>query len=186
MNIIGKKIILRSIEEKDLELLCKWSNEPEIQYWLGGWHMPTSQVVMKDWFNRITQDNINLRLAIEHPDLGLIGTANLVDINWKDRNAFHGMLLGDKDIRGRGIGVDVVMTIMKYAFEELGLRRLDGSMIEYNTASLKLYIDKCGWRKEGIKKSWYFRKNSFWDKILVGITYDEYQELIASTNYWDV
>ena len=24
--------------------------------------------------------------------------ANLVDVNWKDRNAFHGMLLGDKNM----------------------------------------------------------------------------------------
>ncbi|HRR19644.1 MAG TPA: GNAT family protein [Ignavibacteriales bacterium] len=185
MNLIGKYIELRAIEERDLVLLHKWSNDPEIQYWLGGWHTPTSEIVMKQWFNRVTVDNNNLRFAIEHNELGLLGTANLVDINWKDKNAFHGMLLGDKDIRGKGIGVDVVMTIMKYAFEELGLNRIDGSMIEYNTPSLKLYLEKCGWKKEGIKKEWYFRKNRFWDKIIVGITRNEYFEHINATKYWE-
>jgi len=185
MNIEGKIVTLRAIEKTDLELLHKWTNNSEIQYWLGGWHIPSSMQVMENWFNKITNDNNNLRFAIEHKELGLVGTANLVEINWKDKNAFHGMLLGDKDIRGRGIGVDVVMTIMKYAFEELGLERIDGSMIEYNIASLKLYIEKCGWIKEGVKKNWYFRKNQYWDKIIVGITKSDYINLIKIRKYWE-
>lgn len=180
MNIKGENILLRAIEEDDLKSLHKWSNDQEIQYWLGGWHPPSSEIVMEEWFKRITKDNKNIRFAIDHKELGLIGTANLVEINWKDKNAFHGMLLGDKDIRGKGIGVDVVNSIMKFAFEELGLQRLDGSIIEYNEASLKLYIEKCGWKKEGVQRDWYFRKNKFWDKLIVGITRDDYFEQLKS------
>jgi len=32
MNIHGKKIILRAIEEEDLALIHQWSNDPEINY----------------------------------------------------------------------------------------------------------------------------------------------------------
>lgn len=184
MNIKGKVISLRAIERGDLELLNKWANDPEIQYMLGGWHAPSSMVVMEDWLKRISSDSLNQRLAIQHDELGLIGTANLVDINWKDKNAFHGMLLGDKDIRGKGIGVDVVFSIMRYAFEELGLNRLDGSIIDYNEASKKLYLGKCGWKIEGTLRQWYWRKNSFWDKIVVGVTRQDYFDLVKSTNYW--
>mgnify|MGYP003815487553 CR=1 FL=1 len=83
---------------------------------------------------------------------------------WKNKNAFHGMLLGDKEVRGKGYAVDTVMAVMKYAFEELGLNRLDGSMIEYNEASLKMYLGKCGWKEEGRQRNWYFRKNKFFKK----------------------
>ena len=92
------------------------------------------------------------------------------------------MLLGDKDIRGKGYGRDTVFTIMKYAFEELGLNRLDGSMIEYNEASLKMYIEKCGWKREGIQRNWYFRKNRFWDRIIVGITKEDYNDFMRNNN----
>ncbi|HOX77113.1 MAG TPA: GNAT family N-acetyltransferase [Bacteroidales bacterium] len=122
MNPKGKIITLRAIEKNDLIDLQRWSNDQEIQYWLGGWHFPTSMDTMEKWLDRINSDNLNQRFAIDHVDLGLVGTTNLVEINWKDRNAFHGMLIGDKDIRGKGIGVDVVFTIMRYAFEELGLQ----------------------------------------------------------------
>lgn len=185
MNITGKTITLKAIEIEDLELLNKWGNDPEIQYWLGGWHFPTSKNDILKWYNNLSVSSLNQRFSIYVDDLGLIGTANLVDIDWKNKNAFHGMLLGDKEIRGKGYAVDTVMAIMKYAFEELGLNRLDGSMIEYNVASLKMYIGKCGWKEEGRQKNWYFRKNRYWDRIMVGITREDYFELVSKNQYWE-
>lgn len=185
MNIIGKKVVLKSIEKEDLAQLQVWANEPEIQYMLGGWHFSTNTQDQEKWFDSISCNSINQRFAIHTKDLGLIGTANLVEIDWKNKNAFHGMMLGDKEMRGKGYGLDTVMAIMKFSFEELGLQRLDSSIIQYNEASLKMYIEKCGWKKEGVQRNWYFRKNKFWDKVLVGITKDDYFELIKNNNYWD-
>jgi RimJ/RimL family protein N-acetyltransferase len=183
MIIKGKKVNLRAIEKSDLEFLHKWSNDPEINYMLGGWHFPSSMQDQEKWFNSLSLTSNNQRFAIEVPELGLIGMANLVDINWKDRNGFHGMLLGDRDIRGKGYGVDTIMAISRYAFEELGLIRLDGSMIEYNTASLAVY-QKCGWKVEGYKERFYFRKNQWWRQVIVGITSEDYFELVHKNGYW--
>ncbi len=185
MNIHGKIVQLKAIEVSDLEMLNKWGNDPEIQYWLGGWHFPTNMNDIQKWHSSLNVQSTNQRFSIYTEELGLIGTANLVDIDWKNKNALHGMLLGDKEIRGKGFAVDTVMAIMKYAFEELGLERLDGCMIEYNAASLKMYIEKCGWKKEGVQRKWYFRKNQYWDKIIVGITREDYFELLSQNNYWN-
>ena len=182
MNIVGKNIVLRALETEDLHILQKWANEPEIQYLLGGWHFPVNRENHLKWFSNLSVNSLDQRFVIETIDFQIIGMVNLVNIDWKNKNAFHGMLLGDKDIRGKGYGRDTVFTIMKYAFEELGFNRLDGSMIEYNEASLKMYIEKCGWREEGRLKQWYYRKGRYWDKILVGITKNEYYELIKNIN----
>ena len=185
MNIQGKKILLRAIEQDDLKLLHKWANDPSIWPLLASWHFPTSMKDQQKWFDSLSVGSLHQRFAVVAPDLGLIGTANLVDINWKDRNAFHGMLLGNANIRGKGYGKDTIMTVMRYAFEELGLERLDGSMIEYNEASLAVYVRKCGWKEEGRQRNYYFRKNKYWDKIVVGITRSDYFELVEENNYWD-
>jgi RimJ/RimL family protein N-acetyltransferase len=185
MNIYGKKIILRAIEEQDLPLLHKWANDPEIWNLLSGWHFPSSLEFQKKWFTSLQTDILNQRFAIDAPDIGLIGIANLVQIDWKNNHAFHGMLLGDKDIRGKGYGTDTIMAIMRYAFEELHLERLDGAMIEYNEISLNVYCRKCGWKEEGRLRRWYFRKNRYWDQILVGITRDDYFTLVVENNYWN-
>lgn len=174
MNIKGKHVTLRAIEAKDLELLHKWSNDPEINYLLGGWHFPSSLQDQHKWFESLNLQSNNQRFAIESSNDGLIGMANLVEINWKDRNAFHGMLLGDEGVRGKGYGTDTVMAICKYAFEELGLKRLDTTIIANNEASIHVYTHKCGWSKEGLKKDFYFRKNKWWDQVILGITAKEY------------
>ena len=77
------------------------------------------------------------------------------------------------------------MTLMRFAFDEVGVHRLDGDMIEYNVASLKFYLEKGGWKKEGVKKGWFFRKGRRWDKVVVGVTRDDYEMHCKATGYWE-
>jgi RimJ/RimL family protein N-acetyltransferase len=184
MNIRGKHVILRAIEEADLPKLHQWSNDPDLWAMLGGWHFPTSFASTSAWFDGLRGDQLNQRFAIEARDFGMVGTANLVEIDWKNNHAFHGMMLGDPAVRGKGIGVDTIMATMRYAFDELHLERLDGSMIEYNEASLAVYCGKCNWKVEGRQRKWYFRSGRFWDRIVVGSTRQDYQDLLAKTDYW--
>lgn len=176
MNIVGDRIVLRAIEEADLPQLHRWANDPEIWQNLGGWHFPSSFDSMKQWFAGLKNDPLNHRFAIETiADRQLIGTANLVSIDWKNNHAFHGMMLGPTAVRRQGYGRDTVTAIMRYAFDELHLERLDSDIIEYNEASLGLYVGACGWQVEGRQRRWHFRKGRYWDRILVGVTRDDYK-----------
>lgn len=184
MNIKGKTVVLRAIEEADLELLHQWGADPDLWNLLGGWRFPSSMRQMRSWFEGLAADQLNQRFAVELPGTGLVGTANLVEIDWKNNHAFHGMMIGDPAMRGRGLGVDVIMAVMRYAFDELHLARLDGSMIAYNEASLKTYCRKCGWKEEGRQRDWYYRGGRYWDRIMVGVTEPDYRALVAATGYW--
>jgi RimJ/RimL family protein N-acetyltransferase len=184
MHILGQHVMLRAIEEGDLERFHDWGNDPELWRQLGGWHFPVSRASTRAWFDKLQNDPTNLRLAVDTQEFGVVGLANLLDIDWKNRHAFHGMMLGNPAARGKGIGLDAVMALMRYAFDELGLFRLDGSMIEYNAASLRLYCGKCGWKEEGRQRGWYYRGARRWDKILVGVTAEDYAALAATSHYW--
>lgn len=184
MQIRGKVVTLRAIEEADLPTLHKWGNDPDLWSMLGGWHFPTSLRQTQAWFEGLSGDPLNQRFAIDVPGTGLVGTANLVDIDWKNNHAFHGMMIGETNLRGRGIGVDTIMATMRYAFDELHMQRLDGSMIAYNDASLAVYCGKCGWKEEGRRRDWYFRRGGYWDRIEVGVTRDDYRDLVEANGYW--
>ena len=185
MNIKGKKIILRAIEEEDLPLLHRWANDPVTQDIIGNIHFPSPINFQKSWFDSLQKDSLNQRLAIEAPSVGLIGISSIMHLDWRNSHAWHGIVLGDVDIRGKGYGIDTVMTTMRYAFDELHLERLDGSIIEYNTPSYSFYCGKLGWKEEGRRKNYYFRKGKFWDQIVVGITKADYYQLIEENKYWD-
>lgn len=179
MNIEGNSVTLRAIELKDVDSLNQWANSPEIWNMLGGWHFPYSTMNTEQWIKSINNnDQKNQVFAIDTEEHGLIGTANLVNIDWKNRNAFHGIMLGNKNTRGKGYAQDTVLSLMHYAFNELGLNRLDGDMIATNERSIEFYTKKCGWIVEGIKKEWFYRNGRFHDKVVVGITKPQYELFI--------
>ena len=185
MNIKGKTLILRAIEESDLVTLHRWANDSETQDVIGNVHFPSSMDFHRSWFQNLKNDPLNQRLAIDAPQLGIIGISSIINIDWRNNHAWHGVMLGDADIRGKGYGAEAVMTTMRYAFEEMHLERLDGSIIEYNQASYAFYCGKLGWKEEGRQRGWYYRKGRYWDRIMVGITRQDYFELVEKTRYWD-
>lgn len=186
MNIKGRLVTLRAVEEDDLPRLHRWANEPEVQDGIGGIHPPSSFAYHQAWFEGLGARPDSLRLAVDVPGVGIVGLSSLMDIDWRCRHAWHGLLIGDGEYRGRGFGVDAVMATMKYAFEELGLHRLNGSMIAYNEASIAFYCGtRLGWRREGVRRDYFFRKGRYWDEVLVGVTKDDYLATVAATSYWD-
>lgn len=186
MNVYGKKVTLRAPETHDIELLNKWANDTDIWRVMGGWHFPYSRLSTERWLSNLNNDDpAGLRFCIDTRDHGLIGTASLIEIDWKNRHAWHGIMLGDKEIRGAGFGLDTVMAIMRYAFDELGLTRLDGGMIETNTRSISFYTKSCGWEIEGRRRNWFYSDGRYLDHILVGVTRERYRQLVEETGYWN-
>jgi RimJ/RimL family protein N-acetyltransferase len=185
MDIPGRLIRLRAIEETDLERLSRWVNDPETQDSIGEIHPPSSMAFHRSWLTAREDEEDALRLAVDLAGEGIIGISSLVDIDWRNRHAWHGLVIGDGGHRRRGLGTDAVMATMRCAFEEMNLKRLDGGMIEYNLASCAAYCgERLGWREVGRRADYFFRKGRYWDQVLVGITRDEYHALCARTRYW--
>jgi RimJ/RimL family protein N-acetyltransferase len=186
MHIKGKVLTLRAIERSDLPTLQKWANDPVTQDGIGEIHFPSSLDFHEAWFANLKTDRQNQRFVVETPDGAIIGISSIVNIDWRNRHAWHGLVIGDSSHRGKGYGVDAIMATMRYAFDELNLERLDGSMIEYNAQSIAAYCGpKLGWREEGRKKNYFYRKGRFWDQVIVGVTRADYQAVAAATKYWE-
>lgn len=183
MNIYGEKVILRAMEPEDMEMLRNTTNDPFTERLIGGWSFPVSTASQMKWYEKSVLDNSNLRLIIETLDEHkAVGMVNLVDIDWKNRSAFHGIRLGNEAPKGMGYGKDAVMAIMRYAFEELQLVRLDGSWVEYNEPSIKLY-QKCGWTIEGTKKKAKYSKGQYYDVHFGGILAETFFEVKEKMNW---
>lgn len=173
MNIRGKKVLLRAIELEDMEFLRNMINDEEMEHNVIGWSFPVSRYEQQKWFENTIQNKNNLRFIIEAEGKS-IGLATLTSIDWKNRKACHGVKLFSDNIKGKGYGTDAVITIMKYAFEELQLNRLYSTILEYNEPSRKLY-KKCGWVEEGIIRKSIFKKNMYHNEIMIGILKEDYE-----------
>ena len=184
MNILGKFVTLRAMATKDMGMICEMFNDPEMENLVVGWAFPISVEQQTAWFEKNMNDQRNFRFVIETEEDGAVGIATLTDIDWKNRSATHGIKLVNRPRKTKGIGTDAVMAIMRYAFEELGLHRLDGSWFEDNIPSKSLYV-KCGWKEEGVKRSCVYKRGEWRDLVTVGVLDSDYYELIEKNRYWE-
>lgn len=185
MNIQGKIVTLRAPEISDAPELHRWSNDPEIWNMLGGWHFPYSSRSTEEWIKNRKDSNLTDHVfCIETADKNIIGTISIANIDWKNKNAFYGIVIGEYSMRGKGYAFDAMMAIMRYAFMDLGLNRLDTDIIDYNAKSIDFHF-KGGWKQEGMRRKWFYRNGEYHDKIIVGITLEDYLELVRKNKYWN-
>ncbi|BEI22391.1 GNAT family N-acetyltransferase [Vibrio fluvialis] len=170
----GQKTNIRAIELQDLERINAWANDLNLWVLLGGWHFPYSTTNTKNWIENINcNDKSNQYFAIANETNEIIGTISLTSIDWKNRGATYGIMIGDARSRGKGYAKDAVDTLIKYVFEELGLVRIESDIIDSNTVSLNFHL-KNGWIKEGEKKYADYRGGKWHKKINIAFTLDEY------------
>ncbi len=172
--IYGRLVRLRALARADLPQLVEWRNDPDIKALLGGWSFPISLEGEQEWFETARQDKSTQRLAIEVLSDGrYIGNIGLYDIDWKDRKAEYGILIGDKEAWGRGFGLDASKALLAYAFGELNLHRIFLRVLAQHVRAVRLY-EKLGFRTEGRLRCDSFRGGAYHDTLIMGILASEF------------
>jgi [ribosomal protein S5]-alanine N-acetyltransferase len=97
----------------------------------------------------------------------VLGTCTLADISWPNRRAQLGFALG-RAHWGRGLMSRAVPLLVGYAFESLGLHRLEADADPRNAASLRL-IEKLGFRREGYLRERYIQEGEIQDAVFYGL-----------------
>jgi RimJ/RimL family protein N-acetyltransferase len=109
-----------------------------------------------------SSDRSTLMLAIETSEGEYIGNMGLHNINWRDRTATTGTLIGEKNYWGKGLGTEAKILLLRHAFHTMNLRKICSQVIEFNGRS-KRYSEKCGYKSEGVLRMHTFRRGRYWD-----------------------
>lgn len=96
-----------------------------------------------------------------------LGSIALYDVEWDDRNAKVGYLIGPT-ARGRGAATRALRLVIEWAFAAVGLQRLELSCDPGNAASLKV-IGRTGFIEEGRRRSCYETSTGRRDLIIYGL-----------------
>ena len=174
MNLKGKKVYLRAVEKEDMDFLREMINDPEMEKNVVGWSFPVSKYEQEKWYEIQSLNKNDIRYIIEING-NRIGLITITNIDWKNRKACHGIKIFNDEVKKKGYGTDAVMTIMKYAFEELQLNKLYSTILEYNIPSLNLY-KKCGWTIDGVLRESTFKGNHYVNEMAVSILKKDYEE----------
>lgn len=175
--LVGEHIYLRAIESADLnDAYREWFNDEEICRYNSHHRFPNYDENMHSYFESTIKSQTNLILAIVDKATDIhIGNVALENINPVDRAAEFAIIIGNKNLHGKGIGRDATRLILKHGFEQLGLERVYCGTAEDNIGMQKLAA-AVGFVQEGRARKALFKNNTFKDVINYGLLRDELKQ----------
>ncbi len=171
----GEKARLRPIERTDLPTYVRWFGDSEVRRYLAV-YLPFSLAQEERWFEGVLE-RIERRsdaiLAIETEDGVHIGNVGLHAIDWKDRHAELGIVIGEKAYWGQGYGADAIRVLLRVAFQDMNLHRVVLRVDADNARAIRCY-QKAGFRNEGTLRENVFRDGGYINQFVMGILAPEF------------
>ncbi|HHH41973.1 MAG TPA: N-acetyltransferase [Chloroflexi bacterium] len=173
---VGRLVQLGPLKREYLPQYLAWVNDPEVGRYLfpGQMRFLTSEDE-EEWFDRVRKAQDQIVFAILTVEGGhLLGNCGLRNIDWKNRCASFGIFIGNKRFWGKGYGTEATRLLLRYAFEELNLHRVELEVYDFNTRAIRAY-EKAGFRREGTRRQALYREGSWHDIHLMAILKEEWE-----------
>jgi RimJ/RimL family protein N-acetyltransferase len=157
----GRRICFRPVEVEDGPLFQAWLNDPEnSQYLLRC--TPLNGAEEKRWLETVHEkkDLHLFGIALKEAER-LIGSCALRLGEQPHRAADLGILIGDREFQGQGYGAEAIGLLLEYGFATLGLHRVGLNVYENNARGIRCY-EKCGFRREGVKREARWWAGRWW------------------------
>jgi RimJ/RimL family protein N-acetyltransferase len=170
----GERVYLREVREDDLAQLSRWWNDPAT--------LPLQQSSVRPIPGQTMADRFRLWTANTSPqdtgfavvrsdDDALIGQTGLKG-SPNGRSAEFVIVLGP-DFTSRGFGTETVRLMLRFAFAEVGLHRVELRAWGYNTRAIGAYL-RAGFVEEGRRRDVTFHNGHYGDEVIMGILEQEW------------
>ncbi len=143
-----ENILLRPLQEKDIEKLREWRNNAHNTVFLRKIPTITSEM-QKQWYQTYLKDESCITFAIEETqELNcVVGSICLYDLDEKQCE-WGRFMVGETAAHGKGIGLKALLLCMHIGFDKLHMERIYASVHENNLAARKV-DDKAGFEIYG-------------------------------------
>jgi diamine N-acetyltransferase len=166
--LLGERVRLRALEPQDVDLLYAWENDTSI--WVASHtQAPYSRFVLEQYIASSHLDlhtNKQLRLMITTKEGKDVGAIDLFDFDPQHQRAGLGILIADREDRGKGYASEALTLLIQYCFHQLHLHQIYVNVTVDNEESVLLF-QKHKFLITGIKKEWIRVGDTFVDELLM-------------------
>ena len=166
--IVGEQVRLRPFQGRDLSRVITWRRDGELRrgaLWGDGVFGPREA---RRWLRAVTDptDPGRLTFAVELRTSGrLVGLTNLIRIDRASGTAYFGVVIGEKDCWGRGVGGETLRLMLERA-AALGLRKVLLEVAADNPRAIELYR-RIGFQTEGVLRRQLLRPDGAVDVLVM-------------------
>jgi len=167
-------IIMRPIEERDLENMVRLRGDPKVWMHLGDITMVNLRS-QHEWFQKLSADPSRRYYILASGEDVFLGIVRMDELDWVNRSIRVG---GDivPEHQGKGYGHRMFKLLSKYCFDFLNLERLWLLVMESNIVAQKLY-EKAGFTEEGRQRKAIFRDGKYQDYIMMSLLREEWRRV---------
>ena len=160
------KVILRAMEPEDLDVLYQIEND--VSLWdVGVVNVPYSRYVLRDYISRASGDAYadgQVRLMVENTEGGVVGIADLVNFDARNRKAEVGIVVQNK-YRHQGYATEALSSLADYARRILHIHQLY-AFVDSSNASSKGLFTKLGYQKIAELPDWLYDGETYHQAVL--------------------
>jgi len=138
---------MRPIEEKDVfGDWWRWLNDTKVTGMMDKGYEENTPEKQLAYYQKVEQSDKDAVFAICHNESDQhIGTIGLHDIQLKEGTAQFGVIIGNTDYHGQGIGKNTWEMVTKWGFHTLNIHTIRTMIVPDNVASMKI-AEKLGYK----------------------------------------
>lgn len=162
--------LLREIKESELELIREWRNRKDVRLNMYNRH-EISKSEHLEWWSSLGKSDDKKYFIYEDLNSNAVAVVYFTQINKVDNSSFWGFYLGECAAKGAGAFVEYVA--IDYAFNVLGLHKLNCEVLAFNAPVLKMHA-KFGFETEGVFREQHLYNENYVDIYRLGILKKEW------------
>jgi predicted dehydrogenase/RimJ/RimL family protein N-acetyltransferase len=166
----GDAIYLRPLVHDDVnETYLRWLTDPEVGRFLETRHRRQTLDTIHEFVGRVNarDDEFLFGIFLKDNDRH-VGNIKVGPVKENHSLADVSLFIGERDCWGRGIATDAIRVVSRFAFEALGVNKLNASAYAENRGSIGAFL-RVGYTQEGVRKRHLFLDGEPADVIEVGL-----------------
>lgn len=168
-------LTLRRLYVDDVtETYVGWLNDPEVNKFLETRHEQQSiQSCLQFVESSNNSANTHLFGVFLKSNGQHIGNAKIGFIDPRHQRGQLSLFIGEKQFWNKGFSTEIVRSLTNYAFNNLGLQRMEAGCYEENLGSLRVFL-KAGYVVEGFMRNHVVRDGKRFGCFWMGVIASEY------------
>ncbi|MBA3341088.1 MAG: GNAT family N-acetyltransferase [Gemmatimonadaceae bacterium] len=152
-RLAGNGIYLRLVELADCgERYRTWLGDPEVNRFLETRWAEHDDWAIREFVSAMRMSLSDYLFAIVEAGGGRhVGNIKLGAINWRHLHADISYFIGEHDAWGRGVATEAIRVATRFAFERLGLHRVQAVVYADNSGSATA-LERAGYAREGVAR----------------------------------
>lgn len=175
-TVNAPRVALTQLQNSDADTIFMIYSDPEaMRYWstVAMTDRAEAEALIESIHRLFAERSLLQWGVVRRSDARLIGTVTLASLDARNMRADLGFMLS-RDCWGQGYMREALVALLNYAFDKLGLKRLEADVDPLNAASLGL-LQRLGFQREGLLRERWRVGDGIQDSVILGLLSREWR-----------